>query len=107
MLNKIHEILRDPRCEGNIKACTFGVTVASAYIITAIFGCAWLDYSQAERKFDQRLKRAEVQVDILKIHLDATQEALEDKLAHEVVKLDQRFLELEDSIMPSAFRGRR
>lgn len=84
MLNKIHEILRDPQCKGNIQCFILAVSLVALYICLLIYGLAWLGHDQAQ--------------------INSFWKA-ENEHREQIGKATKRLDKLESTLMPSAFKG--
>lgn len=65
MLNKLHEILRDPECAGNIKSVTWACVVITMYLSFLLYG-----FSVLETVDRVNLVEMEQQYEVLKEKVD-------------------------------------
>lgn len=64
MLNKIHEILKDPECSGNIKCFVWAFVVVCIYGSVLLYGFALLGfYEENIRPYERKIVHIELQIE--------------------------------------------
>ena len=102
MFNKIHEILKDPQCNPNIKALGFTMSVTMFYLCALIFGLNWLESTWDKKDLEVRMMKFE---NNYISHVLDRKEFEQWKTKQTGVIKDLQ--ELKNNIMPAALIGRK
>lgn len=102
-MNRIHEILRDPDCKENLTCLCVALTITGFFCCALVYGMAMLTHDENIRDLSPReavqVKDYTKNITDLSARMTVVERALQGEPMATMVK------NLEDRIMPAAFKG--